>query len=162
MRAVDIHSRKLASEFKITSPQLLCLQTLHDDGPLTTSALAKLIHLSNSTTVGILDRLEMKEWVIRERSQRDRRIVLVHITPEGEQALKDAPSLLQERLATGLAALPEKEQLAIAQALERIVEMLEMTRTEAAPLLESGPIIETQPELPDPGLPQVAARNTED
>lgn len=145
MRAVDIHSRKLASEFKITSPQLLCLQTLHDDGPLTTSALAKLIHLSNSTTVGILDRLEAKDWVVRERSQRDRRIVLVHITTEGEEALRSAPSLLQERLASGLANLPETEQLAIAQSLERIVEMLEMTREEAAPLLESGPIIEKAP-----------------
>ena len=146
MRAVDIHSRKLASEFKITGPQLLCMQTLHDDGPLTTSALAKLIHLSNSTTVGILDRLEAKEWVARERSQRDRRVVLVHLTPEGEAAFQKAPSLLQDRLADGLAALPEKEQLAIAQALERIVEMLEMARAEAAPLLESGPIIESTDE----------------
>jgi DNA-binding MarR family transcriptional regulator len=87
MRAVDIYSRQLAAEFMITSPQLLCLQTLHDDGPLTTSALAKLIHLSNSTTVGILDRLEQKGWILRERSERDRRIVLVHITEQGEGAL---------------------------------------------------------------------------
>ena len=30
MRAVDIYSRRLAAEFMITSPQLLCLQTLHE------------------------------------------------------------------------------------------------------------------------------------
>lgn len=143
MRAVDVYSRKLASEFKITSPQLLCLQTLHDDGPLTTSALAKLIHLSNSTTVGILDRLEQKGWITRERSTRDRRIVLVYITDTGEQALESTPSLLQGRLTRGLAALPEKDQLNIAQSLERICEMLEMTQDDTAPLLETGPIIET-------------------
>jgi DNA-binding MarR family transcriptional regulator len=142
MRAVDIHSRRLSAEFSITGPQLLCLQTLHDDGPLTTSALAKLIHLSNSTTVGILDRLEQKSWILRERSKRDRRIVQVHITKQGEQFLSTAPSLLQDRLAAGLKALPEKEQLAIAQSLERIVEMLETAPKEVAPLLEAGPIIE--------------------
>ncbi|KAA3609603.1 MAG: MarR family transcriptional regulator [Planctomycetota bacterium] len=143
MRAVDVHSRRLAAEFMVTGPQLLCLQTLHDDGPLTTSALAKLIHLSKSTTVGILDRLEQKGWVSRERSNLDRRVVLVHITADGEACLAAAPSLLQGRLAQGLRNLPEKEQLVIAQSLERVVEMLE-TRPDVAPLLEAGPIIEDQ------------------
>ncbi len=140
MRAVDIHSRKLSAEFHVTGPQLLCLQTLHDDGPLTTSALAKLIHLSNSTVVGILDRLEQKDWVCRERSTGDRRVVLVSITVLGETFLAEAPGLLQDRLATGLHNLPEKEQLAIAQALETIVELLEMGQQSVAPLLEAGPI----------------------
>lgn len=142
MRAVDVHSRHLAAEFMITGPQLLCLQTLHEDGPLTTSALAKLIHLSSSTAVGILDRLEHKGWVHRERSERDRRIVLVHITPAGESCLAAAPSLLQDRLAAGLRALPEQDQLTIAQSLERILELLEMSSQDVAPLLEAGPLID--------------------
>lgn len=140
MRAVDIHSHKLSAEFSVTGPQLLCLQTLHDDGPLTTSAVAKLIHLSNSTVVGILDRLEQKDWVCRERSTGDRRVVLVSITAGGESFLAGAPGLLQDRLATGLRNLPEKEQLTIAQALETIVELLEMGQQPVAPLLEAGPI----------------------
>jgi DNA-binding MarR family transcriptional regulator len=149
MRAVDIHSRKLSAEFMVTTPQLLCLQTLHEDGPLTTSALAKLVHLSNSTVVGILDRLEQKEWVTRERGLGDRRVVLVNLTPQGETFLSQAPSLLQDRLATGIRGLPEEEQLAIAQALEKIVELLEMKQEETAPLLESGPIPEA---VEDPAL----------
>lgn len=150
MRAVDIHSRKLAAEFMVTGPQLLCLQTLHDDGPLTTSAVAKLMHLSTSTAVGILDRLEQKGWVLRERSTGDRRVVLVNITPEGETFLAGAPGLLQDRLAQGLRNLPENEQLVIAQSLEKIVELLEMTQHEAAPLLEAGPIVDHSP-APSPG-----------
>lgn len=143
MRAVDIHSRKLSAEFKVTGPQLLCLQTLHDDGPLTTSALAKLIHLSTSTIVGILDRMEQKGWVRRERSTGDRRVVLVDLTTTGEEFLAEAPGLLQDRLAQGLHNLPEQEQLVIAQALEKIVQLLEMEEHEAAPLLEAGPIAES-------------------
>ena len=149
MRAVDIHSRKLSAEFMVTGPQLLCLQTLHEDGPLTTSALAKLIHLSNSTVVGILDRLEHKSWIVRERGIGDRRGVLVNITASGEEFLAEAPGLLQDRLADGLKLLPEKEQLAIAQSLEKIVELLEMTHQEAAPLLESGPISESPGPAPE-------------
>ena len=151
MRAVDIHSRKLSAEFMVTTPQLLCLQTLHEDGPLTTSALAKLVHLSNSTVVGILDRLEQKEWVTRERGVGDRRVVLVDLTALGEGFLSQAPGLLQDRLASGIHGLPEDEQLAIAQALEKIVELLEMKQEETAPLLESGPIsegVEDSPSIP--------------
>ena len=143
MRAVDIHSRKLSAEYKVTGPQLLCRQTLHDDGPLTTSALAKLIHLSNSTIVGILDRMEQKGWVRRERSTGDRRVVLVDLTTDGEEFLAVAPGLLQDRLAQGLHNLPEPDQLKIAQALETIVHLLEMEEHDAAPLLEAGPIAES-------------------
>lgn len=145
MRAVDVHSRKLSAEFMVTGPQLLALQTLHDDGPLTTSAVAKLIHLSNSTVVGILDRMEQKGWVRRERSEGDRRVVLVSLTAEGEQFLAEAPELLQDRLAQGLRRLPEQEQLEIAQALEKIVKLLEMDEQEVAPLLEAGPISDSTP-----------------
>lgn len=151
MRAVDIHSRKLSAEFLVTGPQLLCLQTLHDDGPLTTSALAKLIHLSSSTVVGILDRMEQKGWLVRERSRGDRRVVLVDLTADGEKFLAEAPGLLQDRLAQGLQRLPEREQLEIAQALEKIVKLLEMEKQEVAPLLEAGPISESTPTASSPG-----------
>ena len=143
MRAVDVYSHKLSAEYKITSPQLLALQTLNDDGPLTNSALAKLVHLSPSTVVGILDRLETRQLIVRERSTQDRRIVLVYITDAGRKLVKEVPSLLQNRLAAGLGELPEAELLTIAQSLERIVHLLEVTDEEAAPLLETRPIDES-------------------
>ena len=140
MRATDVQSRKLMAEHEITGPQLLCLQALLDDGPLTTSALAKLVNLANSTVVGILDRLEAKGRIARERSTQDRRVVLVYITDEGRALLARAPSPLQDRLAQGLAKLPEKEQTVLARSVERIVELLEVEDFGAAPLLETQPI----------------------
>lgn len=143
MRAVDVYSHKLSVEHKITSPQLLCLQTLDEDGPLTNSAMAKIVHLSPSTIVGIFDRLESRGLIVRERSTQDRRVVLVHITKGGRNLVKTVPSLLQNRLAEGLDALPENELLVIAQSLEQIVDLLEVADVEAAPLLETRPIEET-------------------
>ena len=90
--------------------------------------------------VGILDRLESRERIARERSTQDRRVVLVCITEEGRALLARAPSPLQDRLAQGLAELPEKEQIVLARSVERIVELLEVEDVEAAPLLETQPI----------------------
>jgi DNA-binding MarR family transcriptional regulator len=140
MRAVDVQSRRLAAEYSITGPQVICLQTVHEDGPMTVTAMAKLVHLSTSTVVGIIDRLEQRGWVQRERSTKDRRQILIHVTDEGRALLASVPSPLQERLAGGLAELPEKEQVDLAKAVERIVELLEVPDFGAAPLLETRPI----------------------
>lgn len=152
MRAADVQSRRLSAEYSVTGPQVICLQTLADDGPMTATALAKLVHLSNSTVVGILDRLEQKAWIARQRSTTDRRQVLVHVTDQGRDLLGRVPSPLQERLARGLDRLPAREQLELATSIERICELLEVPDDGAAPLLEARPIEDSlgSPDLPTP------------
>ncbi|MEA3428267.1 MAG: hypothetical protein U9Q84_03390, partial [Thermodesulfobacteriota bacterium] len=49
IRAVDIHSRKLNIEFKITAPQKICLYWLARQGRMTLSELAKKVSLGVST-----------------------------------------------------------------------------------------------------------------
>ena len=66
----------------------------------------------------------------------------MHAVDVHSRRLAAAPSLLQDQMSEGLQALSEREQLDIAQALERVVEMLEMP-LEDGPLLEAGPIIDT-------------------
>jgi DNA-binding MarR family transcriptional regulator len=138
IQAVDIHSRKLASQHKITGPQLVTLLCVAQEGPLTTSEIGKSVHLSNSTVVGILDRLESKGLVTRARGTRDRRLVHVTATDKAQELIASAPSPLQDVFADALYRLPELEQTAIALSLERIVELMEAKDIDAAPILELG------------------------
>ena len=140
IRAVEIHSRKLAQNHRITGPQLACLLALKEGGPLLGTRLARKVYLSPSTVVGIVDRLEEKGLVTRERSPTDRRQVQVCITAAGVQLVANAPSPLQDKLSEALKNLPELEQVSITLALEKVVEMMEAGRIEASPVLESGPI----------------------
>ena len=135
IQAVDIHSRKLASQYNITGPQLVTLLLVLAEGPLTLSQIAKTIHLNNSTVVGIIDRLEAKELVRRERSTRDRREVYVSPTEAGRLLGQQAPSPLHDRFLAALRDLPASEQAAIAVSIERIVELMGADDIEAAPLL---------------------------
>lgn len=138
IRAIDIQSHKLASIYKITGPQLWCLLAVKENGPLTTGHIAKKIYLSPSTVVGIIDRLEKKELVVRNRDNRDRRQVYVSITPKGEKLIVDTPSLMQDTLAKAIVQLPELEQVSIAMALEKLTELMEAQHIEAAPILQTG------------------------
>ena len=138
IRAVDIYSRKLNNEFKITAPQLMCLYSLGRQDGITLSALAKEVNLGMSTVNGIVDRLESKALLTRTRSETDRRRVTLSITPKGREVAKAAPSLLQDRLSNALRQLPELEQAAIAFSLERVVELMEAEQLDASPNLMSG------------------------
>ena len=138
IRAVDIHSHKLSTQHKITGPQLACLLTVKQGGPITSSKLAKTVYLSPSTVVGIIDRLEEKQLVVRNRSSQDRRQIHISITPQGEALVAAAPSLLQDRLAAALVELPEIEQVSITMALEKLVDLMEARHIGASPLLETG------------------------
>ena len=138
IRATDIYSRRLRVTHDLTAPQLICLLAIVQDEPLTATLLAQRIHVSPSTVVGILDRLEAKKLVTRKRSAKDRRVVHLSATPKARRLARHAPSPLQENLARALQTLPSREQKSIATALARLVELMELTEVEAAPILETG------------------------
>lgn len=141
IRCVDLNSKQLESTRHITAPQLVCLRALVHARQMSAKHLAGEIHVSPSTMVGILDRLEEKGLVERERSRHDRRVVWVRPTEKGALLAEQTPSPLQDRLAEGLAQLPELEQAAIALALERVCELMEAQHIDSSPILETGPIV---------------------
>ena len=122
-RSIALHSRQLSAVSHITAPQLMCLRTVIANGPMTATAISREMHVSPSTVVGILDRLEDKGLIRRERGREDRRIVFVTATDVGRELAQGAPSPLQKHLADALNALPELEQATLS--LERIVTLME-------------------------------------
>lgn len=138
IRFTEIHSRYLASEYKITGPQLVCLTTIMHHKRLSVSELANKMYLSASTVVGILDRLEERNLIKRERSKTDRRLVEVSLENDGKKLLKKAPSPLQEKLHSALLELAKDEQETIALSLERVVELMEAKDLAAPPMVDAG------------------------
>lgn len=152
IRAVEIHSKKLVHSHNITGPQLGCLAVINENGPLTTTKLAKAVYLSPSTIVGIVDRLEERNLVTRKRGSKDRRQVQICLTEAGEQLLGRAPSALQDTLAEALKSLPELEQVSITLALEKIVDLMEAGKLDASPVLETG-------SLASPSVDPISSKN---
>lgn len=143
-RAADLYSKQLVLHFGITAPQLLVLDEIVEKGAMMVRSVANEIHLSSSTLVGIIDRLEAKGLARRERATGDRRKVLVVATEAGHSLVARAPSPLQGTLAEALKHLPGEEQLLIARSLEKIVDLMEVGRWETEPILPpSAPNTET-------------------
>ena len=140
VRRIDIDSRKLAAKHQITGPQLIALITVVERGPIGVAGIARRIHLSASTMVGILDRLEDKGLVHRRRDTHDRRKVYVSATHAGEMLVAEAPYPLQYSLQEALKGLSERQQKQTATSLERLVRLLGAEDIKVAPVLKIGPL----------------------
>lgn len=137
VRSAGMYSRKLAFEHGITSPQLVCLLRIQEKGCTTLKQLAREVHLAPSTVVGIVDRLEARGLVCRERSARDRRQVHLRITSAGDELVEKAPSPLQDSLKEALEDLPREERSTIARSLEHIADLMDIGGAGSAPPFET-------------------------
>ncbi|MFQ3324248.1 MAG: DNA-binding MarR family transcriptional regulator [Pseudomonadales bacterium] len=140
IRATDLHSKYLAKTTGLTAPQILLLQTIRDKGQVTIGELANEISLSQATVTTILDRLEKKELVYRERSDQDKRKVHAHLTNLGIETLKVAPTPLQEHFVHQFSDLQNWEQMMIISSLQRVAHMMDAQHIDASPVLYVGPI----------------------
>lgn len=138
IRAVDLHSRAIESQYGLTGPQLVCLRVIGNEGPLTPSELARHVDLSQATVTGIIGRLVKRQYVSRRRNSKDRRRVTLSLLPAGRDLLEEAPSPLQTQFAERLAALPPENQMVISTMLEQIVRMMGAEQLDADPVLVAG------------------------
>ncbi|MFT5874737.1 MAG: DNA-binding MarR family transcriptional regulator [Clostridium sp.] len=73
----------------ISAPQGMVLRLLSEKKKLKITELSNELSLSNSTVSGIIDRLEKQDMVVRERSEEDKRVVYVSVSPSFEDMHKD-------------------------------------------------------------------------
>ena len=138
IRATDIHSRRLGKETGLTTPQLVILRAISQgDGP-TVSEIARSVSLSQATVTTLLNKLEARGTVIRQRSEQDRRRVNVYPTAQGKTLLETAPEPLQEQFSARFSNLETWEQHLLVASLERIANMMDAESLDAAPLLATG------------------------
>ena len=84
----DFSHLKLSTQFNTTPAQLLALRGLLKADSRTLAGLAEEVGLSSSTMVGVVDRLEKKGLLVRNRAVIDRRAVNIIITDAGKNYLK--------------------------------------------------------------------------
>jgi len=118
------HAKHIQNNFKITVPQLVCLNEVFEYGPISIGALSKIVFMNNSTVTRIVDILEKRDLVKRTRISDDRRKIHLEITDTGVEFIQNAPTPLQLRFFDRLKELDEKQISMILWSLEMLVDML--------------------------------------
>jgi DNA-binding MarR family transcriptional regulator len=121
----------------VSIPQVLCLNFLNNSPNYQTTQgeIKKFLNLNSSTVSGIIDRLEKKGYLARLPKSGDKRIANIALTSSGEELLSTIPPLLHEQLSTKLQNLDESEIAKVESSLETLVQLLDIEKLEASPLI---------------------------
>lgn len=138
IRATDLHSRHLNKTVGLTAPQLLLLQTVCRHGEIAIGDIARSMSLSQATVTTIVDRLEARALLQRQRSAEDKRKVYVSLSSAGQQVLNDAPAALHTQLIEKFQYLEKWEQSMILASLQRLAGLMDAEWIDASPLLDIG------------------------
>jgi DNA-binding MarR family transcriptional regulator len=135
-RAIDLHSKHLNKTVGLTAPQVIVLQSIESQAPVTVGEIAKAISLGQATVTTIVSRLENRGYLYREKSLQDRRKVYVVLTAKGKEILASAPTPLQEEFIDQFESLEEWEQSMILSSIQRVAKMMDAQEIDIAPLTD--------------------------
>jgi DNA-binding MarR family transcriptional regulator len=111
--------RFLSSRYGLTTPQFQLLLAATQSQDVTLGGLSEQLNCSRGNVTGIVDRLERDQWLQRERSTDDRRVITVRLTDKGDQ-VGEIQNQLAEELASLSHVWDEGQRGALADMLLRL------------------------------------------
>jgi DNA-binding MarR family transcriptional regulator len=98
---------------------LLTLRGLPEGAVPTIGTVAERLSVQHHTAVALVDKLEARGFLERQRSSSDRRVVLLHLTAEGDAILERLSALHQEQLRTVGPTMVQALQAIVGNGVER-------------------------------------------
>ena len=130
-KAIQDYSYEVSDKFGTTGPQLWALKTISQNEILSLGELGRRMYLHPSTITGLIDRLEKKGLVERDRDQTDRRVIKLRLTSKGKGLVKRAPNPIQGKMIYGLRKLKREELNSIHHSVQKLVEVMEVQDVKA-------------------------------
>ncbi len=126
LRYLRRYSRQVSRQ-GIRARQFSALLFLLESGPATVGQVQEYLYQSASATSTVIAQLEEAGHVTRTRSQEDNRVVIVELTPSGQDVAQNTPlggiPLLRRQLST----LPQEQLVALDTALAKLLQRMEVT-----------------------------------
>lgn len=107
VRAFQLFERDQIKTHGFTTSQCYAMLELYKSGSLTMNELSEKMNLNSSTMTRILDNLVRDKYVLREKDESDRRIVVVGLSYSGRKAAKDLDTAVKEYYKKIIANIPK-------------------------------------------------------
>jgi DNA-binding MarR family transcriptional regulator len=107
--------------FGLTPFHWVVLCCLWKEDGLATSTIGERLQQVGGTLTGVLDRMEERGLVRRERDSRDRRICRIWLTEAGKQLEEVLPPISREIREQAMTGISTPEQQKLRQLLEKVI-----------------------------------------
>lgn len=122
VQALRVSSRNAEQELGLSGAQLLILQVLGKESPLSINELAERTRTHQSSVSIVVSKLEKSGHVERAPSKVDARRTDVSLATSGKRLLNAAPPLAQERLLAAIRTLTENDQKDLARLMNQVIQ----------------------------------------
>jgi len=112
----------------VSPAQCVLLQTL-TEGEWDVSTLASQARVTKGAMTRLVDGLENRSWVTREKAEDDARRVLISLTPAGKKEATRLHRLTEKSIATILNRIPKADRPQVIRSLTLLRSAAEQTRT---------------------------------
>lgn len=119
-----VSNKKLQDDLErldLTPPQFYVLATIGYAGGLPFSDIGEKMMVTVSNLTGIVDRLEEKKLVVRERDARDRRVVRVTLTEKGVKVYRNTIPVFEKSISQFFSPLNKTQQKELAALLRKLI-----------------------------------------
>lgn len=130
VRAVYLDSQKMSKRYGLTEPQSAVLRNLYNNGPMSSADLSRTLFVTPSNITGIIDRLEKKRFVERNKKKDDRRVALITLTESGQELSRTLPDPIMKKLIAELADLELDHVQLLAMAMNQILNLIDTEEIE--------------------------------
>jgi len=131
-RSAQKHFHWVEKQCGVSGAQLWALWELCESPGLSVSELARAMSIHQSTASNLLDKLEHRKLIRRERKGPDQRIVRLFATPSGLAVVSKAPRPARGVLPDALGQLPESELRSLDASLNALVSLMRIRDERAA------------------------------
>jgi DNA-binding MarR family transcriptional regulator len=123
--AAEAERATLAVMLGLCASDVVAIEHLVEQGRLSPSQLGQRLRLSSGGGTVLVQRLERARYVVREANPKDRRSVLVRLSPEMESRLGEVRAPLAERIDELVAGLTDAERKTVDCFVRSVAELSE-------------------------------------
>lgn len=127
VRTIQAHSRWIEKQCGVSGVQLWAMWELFATPGQKVSDLSKTLSIHQSTTSNMLDKLEEKSLIRRDRSGPDQRVVQLYLTKKGSDLLSDAPRPAQGAVKDALKRMSDKELKTLKSGLDALISYMSIS-----------------------------------
>lgn len=123
-KIIRVGFRSMERDWKVAPHHFMILKMLSHAGPMPVSEIGGSHDIPKSHMTYLVDRLEEMKLVERQPDTKDRRVVKVSLTPEGERTLAGCEAVLRENAHQRLSSLAEADLNQLSESLKRVREIV--------------------------------------
>jgi len=124
LREVTRRHETIFSEDNLAIPQIVVLDLLRERGSCNMGDLARMLNYTMSAATGIIDKMIKMDLVKRERSQEDRRVVMVAFRKKGEETARRVSEARRDLSNDLYSVLTQKEKQEYLRLLRKVFDNL--------------------------------------